>query len=109
MNLSDPERVLKVPHVCWNRVYRAKISLDRWAGSLLNGLPEGMFMYFAHSFYVRPDEQKMVIATTKYGNIEFCSALHHQNIFAYQCHPERSGLQGLKVYSNLAYMLNGSA
>lgn len=98
--------VLKVPHICWNRMYRSGIANDSWAGSLLDGLPNGVFMYFVHSFCVKPEDNEIIISTTKYSNIEFCSALRYRNIFAFQCHPERSGSQGLMVYHNLASKLN---
>jgi glutamine amidotransferase len=105
-----PNGVLKVPQVCWNRMYRPETAVvdDPWVDSLLNSLPNGVFMYFVHSFYVRPEEREVVIATTRYGSIEFCSALRYRNVFACQCHPERSGPFGLKIYRNLASMLNKS-
>jgi glutamine amidotransferase len=101
-----PDEVLKVPHVCWNRMCRTEGIDDPWAGSLLDGLPDGVFMYFVHSFHVKPEARGMAIATTRYGDVEFCSALRYRNIFACQCHPERSGPLGLKVYRNLASILN---
>jgi glutamine amidotransferase len=107
-NLHSRNKTLKVPYVCWNQMYRSESANDPWAGSLLDGLPDGVFMYFVHSFFVKPDAQGIAIATTRYGDAEFCSALHYRNIFACQCHPERSGRQGLKVYHNLASKLKTS-
>jgi glutamine amidotransferase len=63
-------------------------------------------MYFCHSFYVKPSDPGIVLATTRYGDQEFCSALGRHNIFACQCHPERSGPPGLAVYRNLARILD---
>jgi imidazole glycerol-phosphate synthase subunit HisH len=97
---------LKVPHICWDRLYRKVNSPDPWEGSLLAGLADGTFMYFIHSLYVKPESELVQIASTRYGDVEFCSVLSHKNIFACQCHPERSGVEGLKVYSNLARQLN---
>ena len=97
--------VLKVPHVCWDRMFRAKTDGDPWRGTLLNGLADGVHMYFVHSFYVVPDDPAVSIATTRYGDLEFCSALRYRNVFACQAHPERSGPEGLKVYRNLAAAL----
>ncbi len=100
------DRVVKVPQVCWNRVNRrATNDSDPWAGTLFEGLPDGVFMYFVHSFYCKPADESRVIAPTRYGNTEFCSALGYRNIFACQCHPERSGPDGLRVYRNLASIL----
>lgn len=104
-NAVGPKGALKVPHVCWNTLYRTGSAGDPWESSLLSGLPDGVFMYFVHSFCVQPDSEAVVIAKTQYGSLEFCSALRRGNIFACQCHPERSGPQGLKLYSNLASLL----
>jgi glutamine amidotransferase len=107
-NPGGAQRVLKVPQVCWNRLYRVA-GPDPWAGTLLQGLPDGVFMYFVHSFYVQPEHPEVAVATTRYGSIEFCSALSFGNIFACQCHPERSGPQGLQVYRHLAALLAGTS
>jgi glutamine amidotransferase len=69
-------------------------------------LPDGEFMYFVHSFYVKPEHSNIILSNTQYGNVEFCSSLQSRNIFACQFHPERSGLQGLKIYSKLASFIN---
>lgn len=94
---------LKVPHVGWDRIYKNIDSHgDSWASSMLKGLSDGEFMYFVHSFYAKPEDSNIVLSTTQYGNIEFCSSLYSRNIFACQFHPERSGPHGLKIYSKLA-------
>lgn len=98
--------VLKVPQICWNRLDRVTLSgPDPWAGSLLEGLPEGVFMYFVHSYHCRLEDSRLVLSQTQYGNIKFCSSLRYRNIFACQCHPERSGPHGLRVYINLSRLL----
>ena len=94
----------KVPHIGWNRIIRSKkaISSNLWKGTLLDGLQEGEFMYFVHSYLVQPADETVCLSVTDYGGIEFCSSLRYKNIFACQFHPERSGPMGLKVYENLA-------
>ena len=97
------EKRLKVPHVGWGRIHRnIDIRCNSWNSSVLEGLPDGEFMYFVHSFYVKPEHSDIILSNTEYGNVEFCSSLQSRNIFACQFHPERSGLQGLKIYSKLA-------
>jgi glutamine amidotransferase len=96
---------LKVPQNGWNRLNKTTLLPDIWAGTLLGNLPDGVYMYFNHSYYVIPDSPDVVIATTSYGNCKFCSALKKENIIGFQCHPERSGKAGLKVYQNLAGMI----
>jgi glutamine amidotransferase len=62
-------------------------------------------MYFAHSFYVKPDNSDVVLSVSRYGNAEFCSSLRNKNIFACQFHPEWSGKEGLEIYRNLSKMI----
>ena len=102
-------KALKVPHVGWNGIHRpkGKGKADQWKGTLLRGIKDGEYMYFVHSFRVMPKDKKIILSTTKYGNIEFCSSLQKNNIVAFQHHPEKSGQEGLKVYSNLASFLKG--
>lgn len=103
-----PTGILKVPQVCWNRLHRVnkRGDGDPWTDTLLAGLPDETLMYFVHSYYVKPADASVVLATTWYGNIEYCSALRYRNIFACQGHPERSGPQGLQIYRNFAGLFN---
>lgn len=98
-------KLLKVPQVGWNRMMRPADAGDAWCGTPLDGLHDGVFMYFVHSFYVRPADPTVSIAVTTYGHTTFCSALRRRNIFACQGHPERSGRHGLAVYENIAQSL----
>ncbi|MFQ5801304.1 MAG: imidazole glycerol phosphate synthase subunit HisH [Candidatus Methylomirabilales bacterium] len=113
----DGVRRLKVPQVGWNRIYTVRQSVppyeDRtdsspWQGTLLEGLPDGEFMYFVHSFYPRTIDPTVVLSATRYGQIEFRSSLRLGNVFACQFHPERSGPQGLHIYRNLARSITRS-
>jgi glutamine amidotransferase len=113
---ESPDGILrvKVPHVGWNCIHPVKgdgLSLDghgSWKDSLLAGLPGGSFMYFVHSFYAKPVDPGVILSTTRYGQIEFCSSIRVQNVFGCQFHPERSGPQGLKVYQNLGTLIQRS-
>lgn len=111
----DGKRQVKVPQVGWNRVHAARqnypsasevTSLEAWQGTLLEGLPNDVFMYFVHSFYPKPKEEGLVLTTTQYGEVQFCSSLRLGNVFACQFHPERSGFNGLQIYRNLAASLS---
>ena len=57
-------------------------------------------MYFVHSFYVIPANKKVIYSTSKYNDIEYCSSILKDNIFATQFHPEKSGELGLLIYKN---------
>lgn len=98
---------LKVPYIGWNKIYKAdRNSLNgHWKDSMLEGLSDGEFMYFVHSYYVKPEDPGLILSTSRYGNIDYCSGLHQGNVFASQFHPERSGPQGLKIYQNMAHFI----
>ncbi len=84
---------LKVPHMGWNA-----ISIKRNL-PLFNGIEDGSFFYFVHSYYVVPDDKDTVVTTTSYG-IEFASCIQKENIFACQFHPEKSQQLGLQLLRN---------
>lgn len=101
----DGERVLKVPHVGWNRVrVSGETSTGRGLG-ILGPDNDGESMYFVHSYVARPDDPAVVVATTRYGDAEFCSVMARDNVVGFQFHPERSGPAGLRIYSNLSRWL----
>lgn len=95
---TDPS--VKVPHVGRNQIWADKDI--EWGGTLLDGVSNGVAMYFVHSYYVKPRNEDVVLSTTQYGQNTFCSSLRVNNISAFQFHPECSGRYGLAVYRNLA-------
>jgi glutamine amidotransferase len=101
-------RKLKVPEICWNEIKRNGERGDAWEGTPLAGLPDRACVYFNHSYYVRLQDPGVCIATSQYGNIQFCSSLKNKNIIGFQFHPERSGRWGLEIYRNLAKILQHS-
>jgi glutamine amidotransferase len=98
-------RKLKIPQVGWNQLWKG----DKvWEKTALSGQIDGEYMYFVHSFFVVPTQERIVVSTTRYSNIEFCSSLQYNNVFACQFHPERSGVQGLRIYDKIAKMVKSS-
>ncbi len=91
---------LKVPHMGWNQVsYPSGNEKDTVQCPLFEGIPDGTFFYFVHSFYVVPDDTKAVSGWTTYG-FPFASAIWRGNMFATQFHPEKSQEAGLRVIEN---------
>jgi len=86
---------LKIPHMGWNTVHIAK------AAPVLDGIADGSFFYFVHSYYVVPQSAEAVATTTAYG-VEFVSSVCKDNIFACQFHPEKSQSVGLKLLKNFS-------
>jgi imidazole glycerol-phosphate synthase subunit HisH len=84
---------LKVPHMGWNQI-RKQQDLPH-----LQGIDEGAFVYFVHSYYVVPADASLTATSTEYG-VEFTSAIARDNVFATQYHPEKSQAVGLKILEN---------
>ncbi|MGB8192552.1 MAG: imidazole glycerol phosphate synthase subunit HisH [Chitinophagaceae bacterium] len=96
--LSTEGQVLKIPQIEWNQVSR--YNGNNWEHSPLQQCSDGEYMYFVHSYYVTPVQEKYILSTTTYGGLTYCSSIAHENVFACQFHPERSGAKGLKIYSS---------
>lgn len=89
----DADYGLKVPHTGWNTV---SFTTDH---PVFKGLPKNADFYFVHSYYVIPNSEKIVAATTDYGR-PFVSAIATENIVAVQFHPEKSQRDGLQLLEN---------
>mgnify|MGYP001228628560 CR=1 FL=1 len=96
-------RDIKVPHIMWNQIYTQN---KPWKESPLKDLNNFDFMYFIHSYYVEPTNSNCILTTTNYDEIEFCSSVIQNNIFATQFHPEKSSNKGITIYENWALMNN---
>lgn len=94
--LQDDGSRFKVPQMGWNRV--------RQVGPhpLWDGVPDGSFFYFVHSYYAVPDNRAHTAGETDYGGL-FASAVARDNVFATQFHPEKSAETGLRVYRNFVH------
>ncbi len=89
---------VKVPHMGWNRIKKV------CEAPILQGISDGSYFYFVHSYYVDPKDSDIVCTTTEYG-IEFTSSIWKDNIFAVQFHPEKSSKLGLKILKNFGGMV----
>ncbi len=80
----------KVPHVGWNNIYQLQ-------SPLFKGIAENSYVYFVHSYYAEAGEYS--IAKCHYIQ-PFSAALHKDNFYATQFHPEKSGDVGSTLLSN---------
>jgi glutamine amidotransferase len=85
-----PETGYKIPQIGWNNITNLKTGLFK-------GIVENSYMYFVHGYFV--GACKDAIATTNYIT-EYSSALHKNNFYAVQFHPEKSGEIGQKILEN---------
>jgi glutamine amidotransferase len=86
---------LKVPHMGWNQLR------VRRPAPPLGGLLPGAAVYFVHSYYAAPADEKLVAAETDYPT-PFASAVWRDNVFATQFHPEKSQRVGLEMLRRFA-------
>jgi len=77
----------------WNQV------TQRFSHPVFEGIPDEASFYFAHSYYVEPDDKSLVAGETEYG-IKLCSVIVQGNLVGTQFHPEKSGQVGLRFYDN---------
>lgn len=84
---------LKIPHMGWN-------SLEIKPGSrLFAGIPQGSYVYFVHSYYLKAADENIVAAATEYST-HIHAAVECGNVFACQFHPEKSSDVGLQILKN---------
>ncbi|MGC4076819.1 MAG: imidazole glycerol phosphate synthase subunit HisH [Rubrivivax sp.] len=90
--LQEDGSRFKVPQMGWNQVWQRPHAL--W-----DGVPDGAFFYFVHSYYAQPADPSHTAGETDYG-ARFTCAIARDNIFATQFHPEKSAAHGLALYRN---------
>lgn len=86
---------LKVPQIGWNQIMKRKDT------PFLQGVENGDFVYFVHSYYTAPADAAIVACETQYG-ISYCSGIAMDNMAAFQFHPEKSSRVGLRILRNFA-------
>lgn len=86
---------LKIPHIGWNSLELAN------DGRLFQGIENGAYVYFVHSYYLKAANEQIVKATTEYST-HIHASVEQGNVFACQFHPEKSGAVGLSILKNFA-------
>ena len=86
----------KIPQIGFNDISFAKQAENE---AIFKGIKEFSSFYFVHSYVIQAENPNDVIASCDYG-IKVPSAIHHENIYAFQFHPEKSGEVGLNLLKN---------
>lgn len=89
---------LKVPHMGWNN-----LSYVNGECKILKDVPKSTDFYFVHSYVICPQDDSVVKAYADYG-VKVPAVIQSGNIFACQFHPEKSGINGLKILQNFCEM-----
>ena len=84
---------MKVPHMGWNDLEIKK------PGKILEGVPNGSWVYFVHSYRAKPQSEKIITAESDYG-IKVPAVVEQGNFFGTQFHPEKSGAVGKIMINN---------
>ncbi len=84
---------LKIPHIGWNSLHLQN------QGRLFEGIEEGAFVYFVHSYYLKAEKEDIVKASAEYG-VQIHASVEQGNVFACQFHPEKSSGVGLRILQN---------
>ncbi len=92
---------IRIPQMGWNEVKIIK------ENRMMKDVPIPLYMYFAHSYYVEPEDKADVAAETEYGS-NYASMVNKGNVYGIQPHPEKSGDQGLKILKNFCDICNGA-
>jgi glutamine amidotransferase len=85
---------LKVPQIGWNQLHILQPSCP-----IFQGIPNGSYVYFVHSFFPKPAQTSITATETTYGEA-FASSVWRDNVFATQFHPEKSQAVGLQLLKN---------
>jgi len=91
---KNSDNKVKIPQIGWNNINIKNIN-----SKIISGINDNEYMYFLHSYYVKPIEN-VIITQTNYGSTQYCSILQKNNIIGVQFHPERSAKEGLKILNN---------
>lgn len=84
---------LKIPHMGWNSLNIAE------GARLFNGIENGAYVYFVHSYYCKAEDESIVAASAEYS-AHIHASVEQDNIFACQFHPEKSSSVGLQILIN---------
>jgi glutamine amidotransferase len=93
----------KLPHVSWNELNEPR--KGKWKGTILENIPVNTDAYFVHSFVAVPTNENDILSSTNYAGVNFCSAVHHENIYGTQFHPEKSSHRGLSILTNFVNLI----
>lgn len=90
-----PETGPRVPQIGWNQIEKVRPHL------LVEGLDEGTYFYFVHSYRVEAEDTEDVVAWTDYAVI-YPSICARGHVYGVQFHPEKSQAAGLRLLANFA-------
>ncbi len=92
--LMLPKKKVKVPHIGWNN-----LRIVKRESNLLKGIPQDSWVYFVHSYHIKPKDENLIAAVTDYGS-KLPVVIERSNLLGTQFHPEKSGKVGAHIMKN---------
>ena len=89
-----PKKKVKVPHMGWNN-----LEIIKKESKLLQGIKDGSWAYFVHSYLIAPENNSIVSAIAQYG-VSVPAIVEEGNLYGTQFHPEKSGKLGAIIMKN---------
>lgn len=99
---SIDDEYFAVPQIQWNQLKKSN-NINK--NHFFNFLNNGDYMYFVHSYFCVPEVKSIIITTTSYAGEEYPSIIQNNNCIGIQFHPEKSGLNGIKIYKKLKQLI----
>tara|TARA_A100001011_G_C14302643_1_gene841572 strand:- start:1509 stop:2126 length:618 start_codon:yes stop_codon:yes gene_type:complete len=91
--IISSDKKYRIPHIGWNEIIHKN-------QSLFNNIPNNTDFYFVHSYEFIVKYKSDILATTNYSS-EIISAIHRDNIYGFQFHPEKSQIAGKNLLRNI--------
>ncbi len=93
---NNTKQSYKIPHMGWNAISQQQ------SHPLWKDIPDASYFYFVHSYFVNCNNRNLIAGATEYG-VQFTSVIANENVFAMQCHPEKSASVGLQLLKNFVH------
>lgn len=90
----------KIFNVGWKKIKHQKKNIGSFISKNDN------YMYFIHSFYVKPKNTNIITSKSTFNGQQFVSSVKSGNVYGFQFHPEKSSKMGLDIYKCLKKKLN---
>lgn len=98
INLNKKIKKFPIPHTGWNSV---ELYGNSNKNKKIKKLIKNKSYYFVHSFFILPKNKKEILTTTNYSSYNFCSSVFKNNIYGFQFHPEKSGINGINLINQI--------
>jgi len=97
--LKIKNKNLRVPNIGWSKIKLLKKS------KVIKDNSNNNFFYFVHSYHCKPKNFSNILSLTNLNKFKFCSSVQKNNLLGMQFHPEKSGLEGLKIINNFKNLI----